>query len=237
MAASLKEFDQFVQYSTLNHQSALYFPSLVFLQHQIREKDEKLRRVKQALKEDLGYLAGTASSTSTNATNVTSKSDGSTSQFTSGLPKTPGPESRRVGLLFPGFSFVECNACFLCMSHSFLQMGMALRNPRHRRSRSAEGTGRWLDHCPATPVPLNTVFQPSMKKRKSITKLTDVKDITKGTERYCLTTQEQDTDGELETRLYKVCILCFICVAFYFLLDKVSNVNILLNLGGCATDM
>lgn len=87
-------------------------------------------------------------------------------------------------------------------------MGLALRNPRHRRSRSAEGTGKWLDHCPATPVPLNTVFQPNMKKRKSVTKLTDVKDITKGTERYCLTTQDQDTDGELETRLYKV-RLCY----------------------------
>ena len=142
------------------------------LRHQIREKDEKLRRVKQALKEDLVIPPGSASST--NSTNVTSKSDGSTPA----VIRTPGPDSRR--------------------------MGLALRNPRHRRSRSAEGTGRWLDHCPATPVPLSTVFQPNMKKRKSVTKLTDVKDITKsGTERYCLTTQEQDTDGELETRLYK----------------------------------
>lgn len=112
-----------------------------------------------------------------------------------------------------GYVFFFCRYLVCIVQHLFaialasFQMGMALRNPRHRRSRSAEGTGRWLDHCPATPVPLNTVFQPNMKKRKSITKLTDVKDITKGTERYCLTTQEQDTDGELETRLYKVCNL------------------------------
>ncbi|XP_026276459.1 kinesin-like protein KIF23 [Frankliniella occidentalis] len=144
------------------------------LQNAIRAKDEKLRRVRHALKEDIP--PSSASSTSSLA-NVTSKSDGGTTQSSSALPKTPSADSRR--------------------------MGLALRNPRHRRSRSVEGTGKWLDHCPATPVPLSTVFQPNMKKRKSVTKLTDVKDITKGTERYCLTTQEQDTDGELETRLYK----------------------------------
>lgn len=145
------------------------------LRHQVREKDEKIRRVKQALKEDT-HVASTVSS-SHSAANVTSKSDGGSTQSSNVFLRTPGADSRR--------------------------MGMALRNPRHRRSRSAEGTGKWLDHCPATPVPLNTVFQPNMKKRKSVTKLTDVKDITKGTERYCLTTQDQDTDGELETRLYK----------------------------------
>lgn len=63
----------------------------------------------------------------------------------------------------------------------------------------------WLDHKPAAAVGLNTVFQPNMKKRKSVTKLTEVKDIVNSkTSKYCLTTQEQDTDGELETKLYKV---------------------------------
>ncbi|KAL0278485.1 UNVERIFIED_CONTAM: hypothetical protein PYX00_000301 [Menopon gallinae] len=82
--------------------------------------------------------------------------------------------------------------------------GFAVSNPRHRRSRSAGAGEVWLDHKPATAVELNTVFQPSMKKRKSVTKLTDVKDIVNSkTSKYCLTTQEQDTDGELETKLYK----------------------------------
>lgn len=145
------------------------------LRSQLRERDDKIRRVAQALKESAPH---SSSSSANSVTNVTSKSDGgTTTQSSSALLKTPGADSRR--------------------------MGLALRNPRHRRSRSAEGAGRWLDHCPAAPVPLGTVLQPNMKKRKSVTKLTDVKDITKGTERYCLTTQEQDTDGELETRLYK----------------------------------
>jgi len=83
--------------------------------------------------------------------------------------------------------------------------GPAVCNPRRRRSRSAGGAERWLDHRPAQPVELGTLFQPTMRKRKSITKLTDMKDVVDPkTSKYCLTTQEQDTDGELETKLYKV---------------------------------
>nr|XP_018916025.1 PREDICTED: kinesin-like protein KIF23 isoform X1 [Bemisia tabaci] len=73
----------------------------------------------------------------------------------------------------------------------------------HRRSRSMSHD-QWLHHQPPTPVKLGTVFQPIMKKRKSVTKLTDVKDVTDSkTNKYCLVAQNQDTDGELETHLYK----------------------------------
>ncbi|PSN49609.1 hypothetical protein C0J52_12829 [Blattella germanica] len=87
-------------------------------------------------------------------------------------------------------------------SHSS-RRGLAVSNTRHRRSRSA-GDELWLDHRPAMPVELGTVLQPTMKKRKSITKLTDAKDVTNPkTSKYCLMTQEQDSAGEVETRLYK----------------------------------
>ncbi|KAK6642850.1 hypothetical protein RUM43_004352 [Polyplax serrata] len=73
----------------------------------------------------------------------------------------------------------------------------------HTAKRDVEGKCGWITK-PKTAVELNTIFQPSMKKRKSVTKLTDVKDIVNSkTSKYCLTTQEQDTDGELETKLYK----------------------------------
>ena len=79
-----------------------------------------------------------------------------------------------------------------------------MSNPRHRRSRSA-GDELWLDHRPVPVVELGTVMQPNMKKRKSVTKLTDAKDVTNSKmSKYCLMTQEQDSSGELETRLYKV---------------------------------
>ncbi|XP_037045291.1 kinesin-like protein KIF23 [Bradysia coprophila] len=80
--------------------------------------------------------------------------------------------------------------------------GIAASNIRHRRSRS---TGeRWLEHRAANPVPLDTILQPFYKNRKSITKLTDIKDVTNPkTSKYCLVSQSADTDGEVETRLYK----------------------------------
>ncbi|KAF7264077.1 kinesin family member pavarotti [Rhynchophorus ferrugineus] len=73
---------------------------------------------------------------------------------------------------------------------------------RTRRSRSAGEV--WLEHNVVKPCPLGTVMQPSMKKRKSVSKLDKASDITNPKQnRYCLVAQEPDTDGEMETRLYK----------------------------------
>lgn len=78
-----------------------------------------------------------------------------------------------------------------------------MANPRHRRSKSTDG--RYVEHRSPNPVPLGTILQPYYNNRpKSITKLTDAKDITNAkSARYCLVSQGADTDGEVETRLYK----------------------------------
>lgn len=80
--------------------------------------------------------------------------------------------------------------------------GVPVANIRHRRSRS---TGeRWLEHRAPNPVPLGTILQPYYRNRKSVTKLTDARDITNPkTTKYCLVSQAADTDGEVETRLFK----------------------------------
>ncbi|XP_039966326.1 kinesin-like protein KIF23 [Bactrocera neohumeralis] len=80
--------------------------------------------------------------------------------------------------------------------------GMAAANNRHRRSRSAGE--KWIEHRAPNPVPLGTILQPYLKNRKSVTKLTDAKELTnhKNT-KYCLVSQEADTDGDVETKLYK----------------------------------
>lgn len=76
---------------------------------------------------------------------------------------------------------------------------------RARRSRSVE---TWLEHRPPAPLPLPTVLQPVLTKRKSVSKLTDAKDmVSGGVDKYCLVTQGQDSDGDLEARIYKV--FCF----------------------------
>lgn len=63
----------------------------------------------------------------------------------------------------------------------------------------------WIEHRPANPVPLGTVLQPHIKRRKSVTKLTSVKDITNNKQcKYLLIDQGEDEVGDLETKLYKV---------------------------------
>ncbi|XP_041971129.1 kinesin-like protein KIF23 [Aricia agestis] len=81
--------------------------------------------------------------------------------------------------------------------------GVAVANPRHRRSLSADGRG-WVEHAPNKIVPMGTVMKPSITNSKYVNKLTNVKDIANPKlSKYCLVSQEQDTDGELETKLYK----------------------------------
>ncbi|XP_042224138.1 kinesin-like protein KIF23 isoform X1 [Homarus americanus] len=80
--------------------------------------------------------------------------------------------------------------------------GPAVVNLRHRRSRS-QGAEVWLDHRPTHEVPSGTVLQPALQRCRSVTRLRSG-DLTDGhVTNYCLTSQHQDSEGELETKLYK----------------------------------
>ncbi|KAG0710318.1 Kinesin-like protein KIF23 [Chionoecetes opilio] len=52
-------------------------------------------------------------------------------------------------------------------------------------------------------VPTGTILQPNLHRRKSVTKLRADDFTDPRTTNYCLTTQEQDSHGELETKLFK----------------------------------
>nr|XP_034191468.1 kinesin-like protein KIF23 [Osmia lignaria] len=138
------------------------------LQNQMKEKDDKLRLVKQILVDDGMNPVPSAPKERTTAT----------PSCTEATPKASDYRSRRDRV--------------------------AVSSARHRRSQSAD---RWIDHRPGALVPLGTVLQPLMRRRRSVTRLTDPKEITDGVSRYCLVAQEHDTDGELETKLYKADIL------------------------------
>ena len=88
---------------------------------------------------------------------------------------------------------------------------------RYRRSQSAD---RWIDHRPSGLVPVGTILQPVIRNKRSITQLTDPKCITNKASRYCLIAQEQDTDGELETKLYKVVYILIFSKYKYISIEK-----------------
>ncbi|XP_012273994.1 kinesin-like protein KIF23 isoform X2 [Orussus abietinus] len=140
------------------------------LQNQMKEKDDKLRLVKQILVDDNGVSTVTIPQKESVPSTVTEAGDAASA-------KTPS-----------------------CTETRSRKDKIAVSNPRYRRSQSAE---RWIDHRPGALVPLGTVLQPMMRRRRSVNRLTEARDITEGASRYCLVAQEHDTDGELETKLYK----------------------------------
>lgn len=77
--------------------------------------------------------------------------------------------------------------------------GVPVANKRQqRRSRSAE---TWLDHKPQTVAKIDTVLQPKMTRKKSVSKL-ELSDAKKSS-KYVLTHQQQDDEGEVVTNLIK----------------------------------
>ncbi|XP_076751616.1 kinesin-like protein KIF23 [Xylocopa sonorina] len=135
------------------------------LQNQMKEKDDKLRLVKQILVDDNGI----------NSVSIVHKDDATaTPSCAEATTKASDCRSRKDKAL--------------------------VANQRYRRSQSAD---RWIDHRPGALVPVGTILQPLMCRRRSVTRLTDPKEIIDGASRYCLVAQEHDTDGELETKLFK----------------------------------
>lgn len=75
---------------------------------------------------------------------------------------------------------------------------------KHRRSRSSD---YWLEHKPTETLATNTVMQPNLKNKKTVDmpKVKDFKHIWNmpSTPNYILTHQEEDSSGEIETKLIK----------------------------------
>jgi len=84
------------------------------------------------------------------------------------------------------------------------RLSVAVSNPRaHRRSRSTDAE-LWLDHRPAlAALSSNTVLQPVLKKRRSVSKLDTADVVNDKTSKYVLTTASQDEVGDVTTKLYK----------------------------------
>ena len=78
-------------------------------------------------------------------------------------------------------------------------LNIPVRSNTHRKRSFSEN---WLDHRPAGSVESGTVLQPLIKRKKRTVAAPKSKDLGSAA-RYCLTHQQQDTDGEIQTQLYK----------------------------------
>jgi len=75
---------------------------------------------------------------------------------------------------------------------------------KHRRSRSSD---YWLEHKPTETLHTDTIMQPNLKNKKTVN-MPDVKDFKhiwnmQSAPNYMLTHQEEDSSGEIETKLIK----------------------------------
>lgn len=161
------------------------------LRNAIEEKENRLRIIAEALNGDRGDLD-------------LPKSTGDMAAQTTIRDFTPGstPRALPAHLLTP-FSSHTRETRDTRETPATSRRGVAIANPRHKRSLSADGKG-WVEHAPSKIVPMGTVLKPQITNSKFVNKLTNVKDIANSkSSKYCLISQEQDTDGELETKLYK----------------------------------
>ncbi|XP_076242067.1 kinesin-like protein KIF23 [Calliopsis andreniformis] len=179
------------------------------LQSQMKEKEDKLKLMKQILNQEgdvkekqvseerIPIIDNTEIPTTPKATTATAGSTTSSTTITSMIPETvssPLSTPKPTAVKFTDTDDVRLSR----------REKIPVVNLRYRRSQSAD---RWIDHRPPGLVPVGTILQPLIRKKRSVTQLVDPKDIIDKASKYCLVSQEQDTDGELETKLYKGDIL------------------------------
>lgn len=152
------------------------------LRNEVVDTQNRLRIIAQAVNEINGDVK------------KSEESQSGSHQFTPGTPR-----ALPAHLLTP---FTGDVAVGTPRSH-VSRRGIAIANPRYKRSLSADGKG-WVEHASSRVVPMGTVLKPNIQNSKLVSALKNVKDIANTkTSKYCLISQEQDTDGELETKLYK----------------------------------
>ncbi|XP_011876469.1 PREDICTED: kinesin-like protein KIF23 isoform X2 [Vollenhovia emeryi] len=117
--------------------------------------------------------------------------------------KTEAEESKPIALVDSPSSMTASADTFVAKTKFNTKIPVV--NPRYQR---AQNVDRWIDHRPFGIVPTGTILQPRTQPHKrTIRKLTNPKHFVARSSRYSLLSQEQDTDGELETKLYKAEVL------------------------------
>ncbi|XP_015179777.1 PREDICTED: kinesin-like protein KIF23 isoform X2 [Polistes dominula] len=176
------------------------------LQNQMKEKENKLKLVKQILVDDNASDIVTINCKESIPVTTTNNIPETATSSTISSSITESTVKDRIVDTTPRTTTVQALAKMLESNAGDINTKEKLPvvNPRYRRSQSVD---RWIDHRPPPIVPVGTILQPIMHRKRSVTHLTDPKDITSRASRYCLVSQNQDEDGELETKLYKGDIL------------------------------
>ena len=77
------------------------------------------------------------------------------------------------------------------------------RTPASHRKRPSSDNNKWLQHNPSDSVKVDTLMQPNFKRKKTVQNPSCKSLSGKNIDRYVLTHQEEATDGDVLTHLYK----------------------------------
>lgn len=102
--------------------------------------------------------------------------------------------------------------------------GVPVINPRHNRSLSCSSM-QWIHHKPQGTIDTGTVLKPKFKNGKSVRNLRSSDILSKNVAGYSVVHQDADSNGEVETSVYKGQIISTVCGGAQVVLNDVETMK------------
>lgn len=104
------------------------------------------------------------------------------------------------------------------------RVGVPVINPRDNRSLSTSNI-QWIHHKPTGTLDTATVFKPKFKNGKSVRKLRSSDILHKDASNYSIVHQDADSNGDIETSIYKGDILPTVCGGKQVIINDIERMR------------
>lgn len=102
--------------------------------------------------------------------------------------------------------------------------GVPVINPRHNRSLSCSNM-QWIHHKPQGTIDTGTVLKPKFKNGRSVRNLRSSDILRKDAAGYSVVHQDADSNGEVETSVYKGHIISTVCGGAQVILNDIETMR------------
>lgn len=102
--------------------------------------------------------------------------------------------------------------------------GVPVVNPRYNRSLSCSSM-QWIHHNPSGTIDTGTVLKPKFKNGKSVRKLRSSDILRKDAAGYSVVHQDADSNGDVETSVYKGQIISTVCGGAQVILNDIETMK------------
>lgn len=102
--------------------------------------------------------------------------------------------------------------------------GVPVVNPRHNRSLSCSSM-QWIHHKPPGTIDMGTVLKPKLKNGRSVKNLRSSDILRKDAAGYSVVHQDADSNGDVETSVFKGHIVSTVCGGAQVILDDIETMK------------